>query len=1324
MVKDNPPVLESTTVNGNPSPLGALDTNASDSNSDAISLNTSVSPSSIDKNINSTDSTQTQQSQQPTSESGGTKRSRFKLQHRPAQLIRNLHASYFNRHLSELSSPGATDSAVAKVIYSIRSNLFAFGAFASVAGCAILLGQGHPRHTWRGMGQFGLIIQLAYHGFFAATCTWQWFKRLTRTTSGESNMDRAASFDGTSGDNENLANDPGATESIHVLDSSLSEDANEASMESPKTPQPADITTVALPYCIFGYGLLGFLGLTPTLTALPWSSLFWNPVLILASLSPLIIGPCLIGLDKISGALSKDEARFSSELDDLQVRHENLMEAFRDENLLKKNILLETVGKEVQDAATLAIETLRQMTPTSLFPPSISREQLSPCTLPIPITSILGLFTTMRHLQYISRNMERLSRVMFTEYVQGIVEKTSPHYHRGENKFDVGEFVQSLGDLVSADASLKGVEFVIYHWEYDFNHVSIKGSEESWRHALINLIKSIIDCAKAGSTVELCLALFTIPDPDKEKNRVTVSFEITYYPGLSSTSTEDDLAQLDALLASKLVRAMGGTLEIEQLEDRAKRFIISVDVERSHAPHEEKAGGHKHPDDQHRPIHPLEPPKDDASQTVVAQDHLQRLENMQTTHPVHESQQFFQHHVRTPAVSPSPSPSSPPPRRSGSNSGPKISAEPTIQELLRFSRKLTGLKVILMAKENSAFAARLSGYLKAWGISVSQKTIRDNSSSSGDTDNGESFIADEPQVTPGGTKRTNSSSSISGKQSSLSGKSESPSSTAKPLNPAFIMIDDDARVLGQQILKMQSSPPSPAAVAGSSKRPTHRRHKSITSIQHTSIIYFTSLPTFKQARDTITFILGTQTPGMNYSIANSLSVNALGSGSLGSLPYILVLPKPAGPRRVLTAIHTAINVPILDQSYSPIATAPTSPAPPIRHFSEEINPLDRDQIVYDPVSNQAFARTVPNSTQSSPGSLSPNNVLPQEQRQRRDMMRQLIDAGGKIGRVAYPFDSSITEMISHETPGSISIGSPTGIIIPGTAGQPAGIQFDPTAKPSGFPSPSLAGVAHRRISNGGGRHLSQSLTSSEGSAVVISPSINAINHQPFALMHAQRSSENGTPTNFIRLSSGQLLRPSAGRSPLGTPPAITQSNGLLFSPPTVRHSGMASPLPQRPEPVVMRNGSGTGGSLGSIGHDSPKMAHPVLPHGSLTSPSPLPISPGALSRTSPGSSGLVLIHASSPPPADAVPGRSRSIYPVKKLKEKDARATKAAPSLIKSGVVERVSPLVNVLIVEDNLINLQILVKFMRQRKIKYETARNGREAVDRWRVGGFHLVL
>ncbi|KAF8933856.1 ssk1 response regulator receiver [Dissophora ornata] len=1183
----------------------------------------------------------------------------------------------------------------------------------SVVGCAILLGQGRAGYGWHGAGHFRFITQAGYHGLFAAACSWQWL----RLNSIEA-QDRSIREDQTTCDGDGPLSDPGVAEPAHDMDLPAAENIDEARLESSAIPPPVGSTSAAtsLSYWILGYGILGLFGFNPALSAHAWSSNLWSPVFILASLSPLMMGPILIGLDKISMALSKDDARHAIEMDELHEHHEILLEALREDDALKKNLLLETVGKEVTDAATLAIETLRQMTPDSLFPPSISHEQLSPCTLPIPITSILGLFTTMRHLQYIARNMQRLSRVMFTEYVQGIVEKNSPHYHhRGESKFDVGEFVQSLGDLVSADASLKDVEFVIYHSEYALAHSSIKGTEESWRHALINLIKSIIDCAKAGSTVELCLALFENPRPDGEKKRVMVSFEISYYPNPTSASTEDDLAKLNALLASKLVRAMGGSLEIEQLERQGKKFIVSIEVELSQTPQEEKTGNLKHLDDQQRSIHPLEPAtkSEDGTRSAASQDQLQRLENMQTTHPLHGSQQFFQQHAKSPlSLSSSPPPPSPQPRRAGSGSGTGsgISAEPTIPDLVRFRRKLAGIKVTLFAREHSAFATHLIGYLKAWGITVTKETIGGIDGASGETEAGDAVVVDEPQ-TPGGAKRTGSSSSLNAKHDGFQGKPESPSPTTKALSPAFVMIDDDVKALRQQIIKLQSTPP-PA------KRPTHRRHKSVTSIQHTSIIYFTSLPTFKESRDAILSILGPQMPGLNYSIANTLTGGTLGHAPLGPLPYILVLPKPAGPRRVLTAMHTAINAPVLDQPYSPIATAPTPPAPAIRHFSDEINPLDRDQIVYDPILNQAFARTTSHSSQSSPGGVSPNGSLPREQRQRHDMMRQLIDAGGNVGAIAYPFDNSATDILSPDTPGSLQlVGLTTGVIVPGIAGQPAGIQFDPTARSTGTFFPSLPGPSTRRVSNGAGRRSSHSLSSNEGGTVVVQPSISTSNLQPFS----QRSTEGSSnpPTGFIRLNGGQPLRPGAGRLPLGTQPPITQSSGLLFSPPTLRHSGISSPLPQRPEPAAMRNGSGGGGSMSNMSIDSPKSTHPVLPHGTIPSPSPLPTSTGALARTGPGTPGIGPMHAVSPPPLETAPIRPRA-PPVKKGKDTKA----ATPSQVKSGVVERVSPLVNVLIVEDNDINQKILAKFMRKCKIRYDLACNGREAVDKWKVGGFHLVL
>ncbi|WFD45160.1 hypothetical protein MPSI1_003838 [Malassezia psittaci] len=51
-------------------------------------------------------------------------------------------------------------------------------------------------------------------------------------------------------------------------------------------------------------------------------------------------------------------------------------------------------------------------------------------------------------------------------------------------------------------------------------------------------------------------------------------------------------------------------------------------------------------------------------------------------------------------------------------------------------------------------------------------------------------------------------------------------------------------------------------------------------------------------------------------------------------------------------------------------------------------------------------------------------------------------------------------------------------------------------------------------------------------------------------------------------------------------------------------------------------------------------------------------------------------------------------------------------------------PPVKVLVVEDNVINQRILSTFLRKRKIKHEIAKDGREAVDKWRYGDFHLIL
>lgn len=59
-----------------------------------------------------------------------------------------------------------------------------------------------------------------------------------------------------------------------------------------------------------------------------------------------------------------------------------------------------------------------------------------------------------------------------------------------------------------------------------------------------------------------------------------------------------------------------------------------------------------------------------------------------------------------------------------------------------------------------------------------------------------------------------------------------------------------------------------------------------------------------------------------------------------------------------------------------------------------------------------------------------------------------------------------------------------------------------------------------------------------------------------------------------------------------------------------------------------------------------------------------------------------------------------------------------------AGLLDGAVPPINVLIVEDNIINLKLLEAFMKRLKVRWQTAMNGREAVNKWRAGGFHLVL
>ncbi|EEH21637.2 hypothetical protein PABG_03853 [Paracoccidioides brasiliensis Pb03] len=88
--------------------------------------------------------------------------------------------------------------------------------------------------------------------------------------------------------------------------------------------------------------------------------------------------------------------------------------------------------------------------------------------------------------------------------------------------------------------------------------------------------------------------------------------------------------------------------------------------------------------------------------------------------------------------------------------------------------------------------------------------------------------------------------------------------------------------------------------------------------------------------------------------------------------------------------------------------------------------------------------------------------------------------------------------------------------------------------------------------------------------------------------------------------------------------------------------------------------------------------------------------------------------------ANPSPPRTASPHPIQKLRKPKKTINSSFHTTLLDGTV----PPINVLIVEDNIINLKLLEAFMKRLKVRWATAMNGREAVNKWRAGGFHLVL
>ncbi|EFX04838.1 two-component response regulator ssk1p [Grosmannia clavigera kw1407] len=105
-----------------------------------------------------------------------------------------------------------------------------------------------------------------------------------------------------------------------------------------------------------------------------------------------------------------------------------------------------------------------------------------------------------------------------------------------------------------------------------------------------------------------------------------------------------------------------------------------------------------------------------------------------------------------------------------------------------------------------------------------------------------------------------------------------------------------------------------------------------------------------------------------------------------------------------------------------------------------------------------------------------------------------------------------------------------------------------------------------------------------------------------------------------------------------------------------------------------------------------------------------------------GNAGISVSMASPSPHNGTSSPRPASPLRTKRLKKPTRQMDDDSHTELRLGPLT--VPPINVLIVEDNIINLKLLEAFIKRLKVRWQTAMNGRDAVLKWRTGGFHLVL
>lgn len=851
---------------------------------------------------------------------------------------------------------------------------------------------------------------------------------------------------------------------------------------------------------------------------------------------------------------------------------------------------------ELADSVQMVVQTLLQVSPTQILDPA--KEQFAACSLSVPTACMSALFTTMKNLNYISANMQDLCAdpahsSNSTSKARRLTLPGPPV--TAATDFDIGEMLQGVGDASSGRAAEVGVDLVLFHSDVGMRHIAVKGVECGISNVLTHVVRQVINTARRGDSIDLGLS-------------ITSS---SFLGSNMSPSTERPISAIS-----------GVSSPIPIDEDETLRCTFEI----------------------HHRFYSLDVPADDITPTKTSPSDVP-----ERPQPNFDSMLFRRLLLRCGASLSSEVPDDITSRRTyevklelqrGSLdaitakssaipeqsqvllSGVRLGIEPSLEELAHFTETLRGKKVTLYASTTSSFAHHLTSYLTAWGLDVS------HISSEADVDG--SSGANEVPV-PSYRER--------GSQ-----EPRAPSANGTPrLAPSltFVMIDDDVAVLRERLRKYRAEQPIPLSLH-SRKRPSlaaHHRPKSSPQVARTLGFGSQALP--QQTPVVVVHF----TSLANYKLVKEIIQCDLASHSYPACPpEVMIIPKPAGPRRFLTALHTAVTKPIVDPFFAPIATSPLSPGV---HSSPFFN----------------LTQTSPKSPSSRPSNSSRSNS--------ERSMRSARDSTSEHHSHAPPSPLGLADNMEYfpETTSPVRLGQTpsSGLVISSPDGQPTGIIFQPRAKSTKPITPSSNSVAVDR-------------------------------DKPQFLLP---SSERLRGTSSRRLSDGEQKK--QGQSTLSF--ASLHSNVL----------GSASP--------PRRTASPTEGFTPISTTPKGKGKRATSPQADELAP------PSPLSAPSYSASNVDIRKASSPPSSPVAPDSQPSVL-ARRLGRRITHDTKPStpPTALGKGSKGQpdssIIPPISVLIVDDNPINQTILSTFMRRKKIKYDVAKNGEEAVQKWQNGGFHLIL